>query len=283
MKYIILILFLIFMINLRAHSAVLQEGWFQVLLGTQHVGYQVYRYEFDEKKKQFKFTSFTKTNALGGDLTDSLQAVSTQGFEPISYQYTSQVGKESKLIDAAFKNGQMTARIVEKGQTRTETLKIKKETFLSYFLVYLMLNNKSGIKKGLSFKYDAIAEEDAKVYTGFADIKDLEKINGHEVFRVTNKFKNVQAISFITPDGRMMEVRQPTIGSQLKIATQAEATKGFPSAEKSLKTLFKTIPEDSPLTKVKLDVKPTQNDTPTVEPKSLKVEESLNSTNPSVE
>ncbi len=233
------------------HAKTLQEGWYQILSGQQHVGYLVQRYEFDEKKKNFKFTSFMKTNALGGDVTESVTATASDGFEPISYQYTTLVGKSNKFIDASFKSGSMTAKITESGETKTIQEKLKKGTFLSYFLVYMILQNKSGLKSNVSFEYNAIAEEDAKSSKGFVDIKEMETVDGHETFKVFNRFKDIKSISNISPIGEVVRVRQPVSGLQLIAAPQAMATKGFPSSDKSLKSLFTTIPKDSHFSKPK--------------------------------
>lgn len=229
----------------------LQEGWYQVLSGQQHVGYLVQKYDFDESKKQFKFSSFMKTNALGGDVTESVAAVASDGFDPVSYQYTTQVGKTNKLIDASFKAGSMTAKLTENGETKTIQEKLKKGTFLSYFLVYMILQNKSGLKSGVSFQYEAIAEEDAKAYTGYIDVKEMETLNGHETFKTLNRFKDVKSISHITPIGEVIQVKQPVTGLQLIASSKDEATKGFPSSDKSLKFLFGEIPKDSHFSKPK--------------------------------
>jgi hypothetical protein len=249
MKFVSLLVIASFL-NLQVlHAKVLQEGWYQILSGQQHVGYLVQRYDFDESKKQFKFTSFMKTNPLGGDVMESVAATSSDGFDPVSYQYTTQVGKSIKFIDANFKAGSMTAKINEGSEVKTVTDKVKKGTFLSYFLVYMILQNKAGLKSGTSFEYNAIAEEDAKAYTGYADVKEMETINGHESFKVLNRFKDVKSISNITPIGEVLQVRQPVTGLQLIAASKDDATKGFTLADKTLKSLFGTVPADSNFSK----------------------------------
>lgn len=256
MKFTSVLILITFLSAQFANAKVLQEGWYQILSGQQHVGYLVQRYDFDESKKQFKFTSFMKTNALGGDVTESVSALSSDGFDPISYQYTTQVGKTAKLIDASFKKGSMTAKITEGAETKTIQDTLKKGTFLSYFLVYMILQNKSGLKSGASFEYNAIAEEDAKVSKGYADVKEMENVNGHETFKVFNRFKDIKSISNITPIGEVVQVRQPVTGLQLVAASKDTATKGFPSSDKSLKSLFGTIPADSHFSKPKTPVAP---------------------------
>lgn len=256
MKFIAALVLVSFLCLQSLQAKVLQEGWYQILSGQQHVGYLVHRYDFDEKKKQFKFTSFMKTNALGGDVTESVTAVASDGFEPVSYQYTTLVGKNNMFIDASFKDGTMTAKITKGGETKTIHEKLKKGTFLSYFLVYMILQNKAGLKSNVSFEYNAIAEEEAKTYKGYVDVKEVESINGHETFKVFNRFKDIKSISNITPIGEVVQVRQPLTGLQLIAASKADATKGFPSSDKSLKTLFTTIPQDSHFSKPKASAIP---------------------------
>jgi hypothetical protein len=158
------------------------------------------------------------------------------------------VGKKPKLIDAVFKNGAMTAKVTEDGQTKTIQDKIDKGTFLSSFLVYMILNNKAGLKTGNNFEYNAVAEEDAKVYKGFADVNATEKSNGHDTFKILVKYKDVQSVNHVTPIGEMYDVKQPASSLQLIASKKEEATKGFANSDKLLKNLFGSIPKDSPLT-----------------------------------
>lgn len=232
----------------------LSEGWYKLLLGQQHIGYIVQRYELDPKKNQVILTSFLRTNTLGGDLTESLQAHSTTGFEPVSYQYSLMKGKAATLIDAKFSKEGAAVRVTENGETKTHKYKVPQGTFLSYFLGLVMTSFKnpkdasdSGIKVGRSFSYKAIAEEDGQLSDGNAEVLGTEKINGHETFRIRVKYKNIQSISFLTATAEIAQINQPISGHQIKVTSREDATRGFPSSEKSLKTLFGTIPKDSPL------------------------------------
>jgi len=249
--------------TIQTQAKTLQEGWFQLLSGQQHVGYIVQRYSFDDSKKQFKYVAYTKTNALGGNINESVTEVCDTGFAPVSYQYTSQVDKNAKLIDAVFKGDSMTAKITEGDQKNTIQEKIKKGTFLSNFLIYMILNNKAGLKTGNSFEYNAIAEEDAKVSKGFADVKEIETVNGHETFKILNNFKDIKSINHVSPIGEILDIKQPANGLQLIAAKKEDATKGFPSSDKLVKTLFGDIPKDSPLATPKAETKmPTKKSKP---------------------
>lgn len=243
--------------NSNSYADVLAEGWYKLLLGQQHIGYIVQRFELDTKKNQVIMTSFLRTNTLGGDITESLQSFSTTGFEPISYQYSILKGKDATLIDGKFANGNATVKVTEKGETKTHKYKVPKGSFLSYFLGYVMTSfenpkdpSDKGIKVGRSFSYKAIAEEDGQLSDGTADVIGTEKINGHDTFRIRVKYKNIQSISSLTGSAEIAQINQPLSGHQVKVTTREEATRGFPSSDKSLKTLFNTIPKDSPLVKV---------------------------------
>lgn len=258
-SYTLTLLILIFT-SFSAKADILSEGWYKLLLGQQHIGYIVQRYELDTKKNQVVMTSFLRTNALGGDITESLQAFSTVGFEPISYQYSILKGKDATLIDAKFAKESATVKVTEKGETKTHKYKVPKGAFLSYYLGLVMTSyknakdpNDSGIKVGRAFNYKAIAEEDGQLADGSADVLGTEKINGHDTFRVRVKFKNIQSISFLTASAEVAQINQPISGHQVKVSTREEATRGFPSSEKSLKTLFGTIPKESALSKVIAD------------------------------
>ena len=104
-----------------ASAAILFEGWSKVLISGKHVGYVIQRYDFDEKKKEFRSTHFLKTNADSGGLTESLAARADASFKPIAYQYTSVVSGKPTLIDATFKGDKMTAVVTEGKEKKTLT------------------------------------------------------------------------------------------------------------------------------------------------------------------
>lgn len=288
MKSLIALLLLISLLTPQSKADVLTEGWYKLLLGQQHIGYIVQRFELNKKKNQVQMTSFLRTNALGGDITESIQANSTVGFEPISFQYSILKGKDATLIDANFTGDQSVVKVTEKGgKLQTFRDKIPKGTFLSYFLPYVMTSyknpkdaNDSGIKVGRSFNFSAVAEEDGKIAKGVSDVLGTEKVGGLDVFRVRVKFKDIQSISLMTGNAEVVQINQPISGHQVKISTREEATKGFPSSEKSLKTLFGTIPKDNPLAQLSASAPPEaapSKDLPAKKPQpDLGVEPNLN-------
>ncbi len=227
-----------------ARANLLFEGWFQVLAGSEKVGFFVERYEFNNNK--FKCVTYLKTNAGGNNVTESLKAESGPDLSPSSYQYTSKTGDNVKVIDATFKADMMTLNIFD-GKKKTVTSKrIKKGTFLSEFLIYVVLNQKNGLKIGNDFKYNAIAEEEGTAYTGSLLVKNQEPVKGKDAFRLINEFKGEKYISWVTPRGEPLLVRQPNQNIDVRFAeNEAAATEGITVNKNDLALLFGKVPGES--------------------------------------
>ncbi|MBO9665419.1 MAG: hypothetical protein J7501_01225 [Bdellovibrio sp.] len=230
-------------IPLGSRADVLYEGYSKVLSGDTHIGYVVNRYEFDTKKKQFISTYFIKTGKGPTETTESLKAVADSELGPISYEYTSLAGKESKMIDAKFKAGTMTAMVNSAGRTQKVEKKIPKGTFLSTFLVYLMLKSKEGLKSETRYEYQAIAEEDAAITKGEALVGKEESFHGFKVFKILNTFKDSKFLSYVNDRGEVLGTNALGQGITTElVATAAEATNGQSYSATLLKTLFGTVP-----------------------------------------
>ncbi len=225
----------------QSHAEIMFEGYSIIRTGTTPIGYTIQRYEFDAKKKQFTSTSYLKTNEAGGNITESVKAVANDKFQPISYQYTTKIGDQLKMIDAKFKKDEMSGTISDGKNKQALKVKVKKGTFLSTFLGYLMLQ--SGYKVDKKFSYSAIAEEDGGAYSGEAYIKSEEDYKGQKVFRILNNFKGTQFVSFVTAKGEVLGTQSPlqNLSTEL-VANPAEATKGFVVPSDTLKILFGTVP-----------------------------------------
>ncbi len=234
-------LFLLVLSRVEAHAEVMFEGYYMVRAGSAHVGYIVSRYEFDAKKNHFTSTYFLKTNEQGGNLTESLKATANDKFQPISFQYTTKQGETMKMIDAKVSKDLMTANVSDGKVAQNLKAPVKKGTFLASFLGYLMLTN--GYKVDKKFVYSAIAEEDGATYSGEATIKAEEEFKGQKVFRILNKFKGSDFVSFVTPKGEILGTSSPlqSISTEL-VAVPAEATKGFIVPTDTLKLLFGSVP-----------------------------------------
>lgn len=221
------------------------EGYYRLELESKHIGYVIQRYETDAKEKTMRYEYFLKTNKLGGDIQESLKAEARTKekaeFEPISFQYTGQVGKELKSIDGTFKKNIMQITKSNGKKVVKETYRIPNGTFLSSFLSYLMLQG--GLKSGKKFTYSAVAEEEGNSYKGEATIKNEEKFAGQTVFRIENTFKGQKFISFVTPSGEMVGTISPAKKLTLVlVANPTDATQGLPVPNKSLVLTFGNIP-----------------------------------------
>ena len=226
-----------------ARAEVLFEGYSKITAGEAPIGYVVSRYEFDSKKKQFISTYFIKTGKGPSETTESLKAVADSELAPISYEYTSMAGKETKIIDAKFKAGTMTAMINNGKTTQKIDKKIPKGTFLSTFLVYLMLKSKEGLRSETKYEYQAIAEEDASITKGQALVGKEEIFNGYKAFKILNTFKDSKFLSYVNDHGEILGTNAMGQGIQTElVATAAEATTGQSYSATLLKTLFGSVP-----------------------------------------
>lgn len=261
-----------------ARAEIIYEGWHKVLSAGQHVGYYIQRYEIDPKTKVFTSIYFLKTNSVGNDVMEAVKAQSKQVTEPIqwlvpiSYSYTSTIGKKTKIIDAIFKEekdmarpekkkpkkGKAVAKIAgskykstlrlvatinENGQTKKIDSIIPENSFISTFLTYIMLQSKAGLKVGNNFSYSAVAEEDAAVYDGTALVKESTKYNDKDSFKVINEFKKDRFISYINEKGEVLGTKSPLLSLATEaVGTAEEAYKGFTLDEKHIKQIFGNIP-----------------------------------------
>lgn len=227
-----------------ARAEILFEGYSKILLGGEHVGFAVQRYEFDPKKKEFSTIYYLKTNAAGGNITESLKARSTATLKPLSYQYTELSGDKARTIDANFKGDKMTAVVKEGGKQQTINKTLPKGTFLVSFLGYLMLQGKEGIKSGVKYGYQAIAEEDGNIYAGDAQIVGEETFAGVGTFKVVNTFKGSQFVSYVTNKAEIIGTRSPVqqIATEL-VPSIKEATAGISVNTSNLSLLFGGVPK----------------------------------------
>lgn len=240
-RFILILSFLATAITAKAD--VLFEGYYKISAADKHVGYVISRYEFDNKKKQFIATYLLKTSGGGMDVTESLKAYSDAELGPISYEYTTVAGNESKTVDAKFKNGTMTASVKEGGKVNRIEKKIPKGTFLSTFLTYLMLKSKEGLKSETKYEYQAIAEEDASIQKGQALVNKEETFNGFKAFKILNTFKDSKFLSYVNERGEVLGINAMGQGISTElVGTPALATAGLPVSQTIVKALFGNIP-----------------------------------------
>lgn len=227
-----------------SYGATLFEGWSKVLLSGQHVGYIIQRYEFDEKKKEFRAIHYMKMNADAGGLTDSLVARADATFKPINYQYTGLKDGKPILIDAGFKGDKMTAVVTEGKEKKTVNVTLPKGAFLSTFLGYVMLQGKEGLKKGIKYEYQGVLEEAAIVAKGEAYIADEETVSGIAAFRILNTVSGSKFISLATHKAEVLGTVSPSAGVQtVLVSTMEEAVAGHGLNSAAVSQLFGSVPK----------------------------------------
>ncbi len=174
-------------------SEIMFEGFYRIEMSGKHVGYSIQRYGFEPKSKTFESISFLRIKVGEDIIQRSLKARANDKFQPLSYQYTGQEGKNLKTIDATFKGEVMQLKINDGKKTRTENHKIPKGTFMTNLLQYVMLQKPMPVDQ--AFKYSGLAEEEGASYWGKAWLAAREERPGYSVFRVVNSFKGEQFIS----------------------------------------------------------------------------------------
>jgi hypothetical protein len=236
-------LFLWLIFQSFVHANIINEYYQKIESSGTHIGYAIVREEFLAAKNQFIVTTFTKTNDAGGSITESLKAYSTaEKSEPISYQYTSLIGKQTKTIDAVVRKGVLYATINENKSKRSIQTKLdeSKEIFFSSSLVQKML--KRGLSQGKNYAYEAIAEEDGQIAKGRVEIVEQK----NDTYRVLNDFKQNRFYSFMNTKGVILETDNPIQKLKTKlVATQKEAVGDIAFPEAVIKTLFGNIPTGS--------------------------------------
>lgn len=178
--------------------------------------------------------------------TESLQAFSKEDMTPLSYKYSLLNNADIKTIDAKIAKGKLTATVIEKNKKTIVKLDMPKGSFLSYFLIYVMLKSPKGIAEDTKYDYKALIEEDIKLEKGFAVVKSIEKYSGLDTFKVLNEFAGKKFINYITKTGQIIASRLPVEGLSVELVSQPSlATQSFPVPSSILKEIFGEVPEGS--------------------------------------
>jgi hypothetical protein len=244
--------FLFFSPALAFAAETIFEGYYRIEHEGKPIGYTIQRFSFDSTTQTFEATSFLRAKYGEKVVQESLKARCTDKFEPIAYQYSNQVGEESKSIEGTFKGEIMKLKITEGKKTRDETYKNPKQTFLATFLPFLMVQQK--LKLNDTFNYCAVAEEEGKSYCGKAWLQGKESRPGYELFTVMNKYKTDEFTSkmAVVRDpknadknirGEVLSVNTPAknISTQL-VSAANKATEGQQVPNKTLLSAFGNIP-----------------------------------------
>lgn len=224
------------------------EGYSKVISGGQHIGYTVSRYEYDAKKAKFYGGYFTLISTGTGEIRESLTAEADESLRPLTYSYTSRISNpgtagEIKQIDARFANGKLIADVLEKGKKKKVITDIPKGAILSSFLVYLILKSETGMQSKTRYSYSALAEEDAKLYPGTAEVGSEEVINGIRAFKIKNEFKDLKFDSYVNDRGHVIVTETMGLNIRAELMDSPDkATGKFKVPNETLKVLFGGIP-----------------------------------------
>jgi hypothetical protein len=232
-----------------AANKTLFEAYYKILANGQHVGYYIQRYELDPQKKEFISTYFLRTNQQGGNISESLKAHASESLAPIKYQYTSLQGKEAKTIDANIRTNSKGKKVLqvktnENGKLIVSEKNMEEGTFFSTFLIYLLLQGKKGISPGTKYQFNAVAEEDGKVFPGEVFIQSEEQKMGLNTYKTLYTFKKTQFVNFINQAGESIISISPALGIEAHLVADPQlATKGMTVNDKSLALLFGSVPK----------------------------------------
>jgi hypothetical protein len=137
----------------------------------------------------------------------------------------------------------IVVKAMNSGKPTTTNQSIDSDVFLSTFLSYRMLRSQTGIQTNSEFKYQAVAEEDAKVELGTAKVLQEENYKGFSSFKIENTFKNNLFISYLNDKGEPLATMVPDarLTSEL-VAKPSDAIGTIGLPESVSKSLFGNIP-----------------------------------------
>lgn len=224
---------------------VLFEGYYKVNQFKKHIGFFILRNEIDPKSKEFKTTSFLRLGKNGFNMTESLTAISSTDFKPISYSYLATDGGKSKTIDMTFKGDTMSGLVLENGEKAKVSKKLPKGVFLSSSLYYMMLNSKDGLKTGTKFEFNAVAEELGEVLKGTSAVeKKMVSRGALQLLKTNNSFAGSEYENYITNQGQNISALTPATGIETELMKNSEeAIQGVKVSAGTLEKIFGNVPK----------------------------------------
>jgi len=100
-----------------------------------------------------------------------------------------------------------------------------------------------GLKDKTTYNYHALAEEDAQVYTGRADVLEITNHLGVSAFKMKNTFKESTFDAYMSDTGEVLSTAsiENSIATQL-VADRKSAVTNTASFDKALQLLFGGVP-----------------------------------------
>lgn len=236
-------MFLLFSLSANANDPVLFEGYYRVLKGGQHVGYYIMKHEFDAKKKQFIASTFMRLEGAD-DSTESIRAIATEDFRPISFSYTAAQGGMTRTIDIRADKTKMTGTITHLGKQEKIAKPLGKNAISSLFLIYAILRSPQGLKPNSTFNYEAVAEELAEVHPGNVQVGASEDVGGVKAMRIENTFLETKSTNLVTDRGEVLATISPTQKIAIELVAKPENAYGnFRLQNSLLKAHFGKVPD----------------------------------------
>lgn len=239
-KYYFVLIVMLLLTGRSAWSQVLFEGYYQVLLKGDAIGFSIQRYENIPKDKQFKTTSFLRTNLQGQVSTESIVTISDQNLKPIRYEYTAIDHQTSRQLSAVVDGAKLKVTEVKAGKASVREVSLEPDLFFSQVLLYGILKSEEGLKVGVQKKYRAIAEELGEAASGSYKITKLDLFRSKiRSFEIENQFQNNKFMTWVSESGEVIKILDPLIDLTVTLVPAAnQATQGQVVPHKVLNTLF---------------------------------------------
>jgi hypothetical protein len=254
-SFVIYFTFLLLNTQLAQAAEPAFEAYYKFILGGQHSGYVVQRFEIDDKKKEMTSMYYVFVKTPSSQTTESLVAKADLSFEPLSYQYSAIVNGKAKFADATFKNKKMTGKMLDGTKKQNVTLTVPPQGFLSTFLNFILLKNGLMVNKG--YNYVALAEEtpacmvgdascnpkDTGFITGSARIKSETVYKNIPAYLVDFEYKGIKFEGYLSHKGETLGSVSPLQDAATEIvATREEAVGPFLFNEKHVRLVFNEVP-----------------------------------------
>lgn len=221
-------------------AQILFEGCYQISLKGDPIGYSIQRYENIPKDKQFKTTSFLRTNLQGQVTTESIITISDQNLKPLRYEYTAIDQQTTRQLAAVVDGAKLKVTEVKSGKTNVREVPLEPDLFFSQVLLYGILKSDDGLKVGVQKKYRAIVEELGEVASGSYKITKLDLFRAKiRSFEIENQFQNNKFITWVSESGEVIKILDPLVDLTVTLVPESDqATRGQVIPNKVLTTLF---------------------------------------------
>ena len=212
--------------------------WYQVRKRGQHVGYRVQRLSFLERLQQWVLVQFSYVVLPSQETHQTLKAVTSSQFQPLSYEYAQKVwsgsGKrrrlqQSQLLKAQVQN--QVLRVVEskiEREQETRSIRLPPHLFFSAFRSWMLVAQPKELKEGVRFAYVAIEESSGKVRNGTTFVQKRVSSEREETWQVHYKLGKEEFYEEISNTGQLLRAQYGEEVEVLAALTPKSARGIFP-------------------------------------------------------